>query len=417
MRTTSSEINLTGLLADRRLLVILFISLRLILLITYLPIFTAGSERGVTAGGDFFYYFQLGGLSADGLLPFRNWWSEFPPIPAFMFTAIYTLLGANANYTSFAMLLGLIMVGFDTGNLLLIRTIGTRLHGGAIGTALAWVYTVAAAPLIFVWWNFEPMVAFFLLLSISALLAKRDARSAVWAAVGALVKFTPAVILGAVWRFRPTTKALLYTLIIVIIFGVVYGLLFAQNAAMTLPSLTAQFNKASYQTVWALIDGNYRTGNFGTVFDHLDPARANDLVGNPAVIPSIVRLMVAAGIGAFVFARTRRFDDKGLVAFTSITLLIFFLQAQGWSPQWIAQIAPLILLCFPTRDGILIVVLLSVLTFAEYPFLFIRTGDTGGVITGVLVTPFVMIIVLRTLILVGVCVALYRRLRQTPVSA
>lgn len=76
-----------------------------------------------------------------------------------------------------------------------------------------------------------------------------------------------------------------------------------------------------------------------------------------------------------------------------------------------AQIVPLLLLCFPTRDGVTLVVLLSLLVFAEYPFLFIRTGDTGGVISSdALLTPFRGLVIGRTLILVGVCVALYRRL-------
>ena len=185
---------------------------------------------------------------------------------------------------------------------------------------------------------------------------------------------------------------------------------------MTLPSLTAQFNKASYETVWALIDGNYTTGNFGPAQERLDPNNANKLEGNPAVIPGVVRLGAAALIGLFVFWRTRRFDERGLVAFVTITLLIFFIQAQGWSPQWLAQIVPLILLCFPTRDGVTTVVLLSLVTFAEYPFLFIRTGDTGGEITGALVMPFVMLVLARTAILIGMCVALYRRLRQEAIS-
>ena len=135
------------------------------------------------------------------------------------------------------------------------------------------------------------------------------------------------------------------------------------------------------------------------------------------MIPGVVRLGAAALIGAFVFWRTRRFDARGLVAFVAITVLIFFLQAQGWSPQWLAQIVPLILLCFPTRDGVTTVVLLSLVTFAEYPFLFIRTGDTGGTITGSLVLPFVTLVLARTAILIGVCVALYRRLRQEAVLA
>ncbi|MFN8527244.1 MAG: hypothetical protein U0670_01375 [Anaerolineae bacterium] len=326
-------------------------------------------------------------------------------------------MGANANYTAFAMLFGFIMVGFDVGNLLLIRSIGTRLHGSTTGAALAWVYAVLAAPLIFVWWNFEPMVAFFLLLSLSALLNARENRAAVWAAIGALVKFTPAIVLGAMWRFRPVNRALRASLITGAIFGGVYLLLFAQNAAMTAPSLTAQFNKASYESVWALIDGNYRTGNFGAVQERLDPANAYVLQGNPSRIPGILRLGAAALIGLFIYAHTRRFDDKGLVAFVTVSLLIFFLQAQGWSPQWLAQIIPLLLLCFPNRDGITGIVVLTLISFTEYPFLFIRTGDTGGVISGSLVPIYVMLILFRTLILVVYCFALYRRLRQEPVPA
>jgi hypothetical protein len=118
-----------------------------------------------------------------------------------------------------------------------------------------------------------------------------------------------------------------------------------------------------------------------------------------------------------VFWRTRRFDDKGVVAFVGITLLIFFLQAQGWSPQWLVQLTPLILLTFPTRNGVLVCVVLAGLAFAEYPLLFIRTGDTEtpGIISGALVQPYVMIVLTRTLILVGVAFAFYNRLRQEAV--
>ena len=324
-------------------------------------------------------------------------------------------LAGRSGYNGFGLTFGILMMLFDIGNLLLVRRIGTRLHGAATGMALAWIYALTLAPLVLIWWDFEPLVAFFLLWSLALLIERREARSAVIAAVGALTKFTPALILGAVWRFRGQQVALRYSLITVGIFALVYALLFAQNSAMTLPSLTAQFNKASYQTVWALIDGNYATGNFGAPQERLDPANAYRLEGKPSVIPGIARLGAAALVGLFVFWRTRRFDERGLVAFVSITLLLFFVQAQGWSPQWLAQIAPLILLCFPTRDGVTAVVLLSVVTFAEYPFLFIRTGDTGGVISGRLMLPFIALVLARTLILIGMCVALYRRLRQEPV--
>lgn len=411
------DLTLTGLLGDFRLLLLLFVAFRLLMMMVYQPLLLDGVERGVTAGGDFLYYFQLGRLTESGWLPFRDWWSEFPPIPSLLITLVYQLSGRGDNYAGFATFFGLLMLACDVGNLALIRAIGARLHGANTGMALIWVYAVLTAPAVFIWWNFEPLAAFWLLLALWWLLRKQAVRSAVAAGAGALVKFTPALIIGAVWRFRPPDAALRYTLAVGGIFVVVYGLLLAQNAAMTAPSLTAQFNKASYQTVWALIDGNYRTGNFGAAEERLDPTTATAIQGNPSVIPGWLRLAAAAAVGALVFARTQRFDDRGLVAFVTITLLIFFLQAQGWSPQWLAQIIPLALLCFPTRNGVTAVILLSLVTFAEYPFLFIRTGDTGGLISGGLMTPFVVLVLARTVILIGFCVALYRRLRQDAVLA
>jgi len=51
--------------------------------------------------------------------------------------------------------------------------------------------------------------------------------------------------------------------------------------------------------------------------------------GNPPRFPGWLRLGVAGAVGLFVFMRTRRFDDKGLIAFVGITFLIFFIQAQA----------------------------------------------------------------------------------------
>lgn len=407
-----------GLLGDFRLLLILFISFRIMMLMVYQPLLIEGGERGVGAGGDRLYHYELAKLTDDGLYPFRDWWSEFPPVWYTLTTGLYQVMGQNVNYGGWSLALGIIVIAFDVGNLILIRRIGAQLHGDSTGMALAWVYAVSLAPMVFIWWNFETLVAFFLLLGLWWLIRRQDGPSAAAVGIGALTKFTPALVLGAVWRWRDWRLALKYSLVAlgVFIIGYVPFLLNNPNPQMALVSLTAQFGKASYQTVWALLDGNYITGNFGTIEDHFDPAQASVLQGRPPVIPAWLRLGVAAAIGLLVFSRARRLDDKGLVAFVGITLLIFFLQAQGWSPQWLTQIIPLALLAFPTRSGVLIVVMLSLLTFAEYPFLFIRTGDTGGVITGVLVMPFVVLVLARTALLVGLCVAFYQRLREEPVT-
>lgn len=413
--SAGDSIRLTQLLGDLRILIILFVSFRLMLMMIYQPMLIDNVERGLGAQGDRLYHWQLATLTDDGQYPFRDWWSEFPPVWYYITTTVYQLQGENVNYSGWSMAIGMIVLLFDVGNLLLMRAIGTQLYGKNVGMSLAWIYAVSLAPMVFIFWNFETLVAFFLLLGLYLLLRKRHDSSAVAVALGALTKFTPALLFGSVIRFREPKVAARFIAIALGLFVLAYLPLFARNAEMTLPSLTAQFSKSSYQTVWAIIDGNYITGNFGTVESHLDPDAANDLSGEPAVIPSFVRLAVAGAIGIFVYLRTRRFDDRGVVAFTGITLLIFFLQAQGWSPQWLVQIIPLILLVFPTRNGVLAVVVLSMTVFFEYPVLFIRTGETAGEIFGPLIPPFIAAVLVRTGILVAVCVAYYGVLRQEPI--
>lgn len=412
--TTRDTLTLPALLGDFRLLVLLFVAFRLLMLMIWQPLIINDVERGVTAGGDFAYYFALASLTEQGLYPHIDWWHEFPPLTSYLFVGIYALTG---DYASFALLFSVVMLLFEVGNLALMRHIGTRLYNPNTGMTLAWLYALLIAPLVFIYWNFEPVVVFALLLGVSWLLREHDTRAALVAGVGALTKFIPALLLGAVWRWREPGRALRFTVIVLGVFGLVYAIFFVGNPRMVAPSLTAQFGKASYQTVWALLDGNYRTGNFGSVASHLDPAGAADLQGNPPVVPGIARLGVAGLLGLGVFVTTRRKDGRGFVAFVGITMIIFFLQSQGWSVQWLAQIIPLVLLSFPTRNGVQILILLSLIAFAEYPFLFIRTGDTGGTITGELVLPFALLVIMRTLILAGIAVALYRVLRQEAAPA
>jgi hypothetical protein len=410
--------SITGLMGDFRALLILFVTLRVVLLMAYQPFLLGDNERGLGVGGDRLYSYQLTALAQDDLFVFRDWWSEFPPIWYLTTTAVYVGLGKGASYDNWSLGLGLVMLLAEVGTLIIVRKIGARLYDDMTGMAVAWVYALLVVPIVFMWWNFDAMVTFFTLLAVWLLLIERDVRSASMVAVGALTKFVSALLLGAVIRFYDTKRATRYALVAMGLFAVAYVPLFALNSDFALISLTAQFNKPSYQTVWALLDGNYSTGNFGSIESHLTKEGVNDGVSdkNPARIPSWLRLGVASLIGLAVFVRTRRFDQLGVVAFFAITLLIFYLQSQGWSPQWLTLILPLILLVFPTRNGVYISVMLSILAFVEYPFIFVRTGDTNGVILpdNPMFGLWVMVVLTRTLILVGVCGMLVQKLRQQP---
>jgi uncharacterized membrane protein len=256
------------------------------------------------------------------------------------------------------------------------------------------------------------MVVFFMLLALVWLLEGRDRPSAGMTALGALTKYTPILILPTVWRFYDRKRAIQYTLIALVIVALVLGVLVVWGGRMATASLLAQFNKASYQSVWALLDGNKRTGSFTGPETRFDPDNAFKPYGNDPVIPVWLRIIPFAAAGLYIFTRKLRQDDKGVLAFFTVTLLLFFLWAQGWSPQWILTLTPLILLNYPNRDGVLVCLVIGLLSFVEYPVLFMRTGETSGEISGALVIPYVLIILLRTGILVGLVVALYGRLTR-----
>ena len=398
------------LFRDSRMVIYLFIAFRLMMLIVYQPL--DGVGPGITVFGDFQHYYNFATLSAGGALPYRDYWYEFPPVFPIVSLTIY---GLTHDFTGYAISLGFVMICFDLGSLLLLRRIGTRLHGESTGTALAWVYALMAVPLVFSSWTFEPMVAFSVLLALAWLLegkARQADRSAFAVAFGALTKLFPLISLAAVWRFRPWRLAFRYTVIAIGVSTVGLLTILLIGGKFGVPSLVAQFNKASYQSVWALIDRNYKTGNFGPIIDHFDPAKASDLQGNPPVIPWWLRSGVFAVIGLYVYATTRRFDFKGITAFVTITITIFFLWSQGWSPQWQMILVPLILLNFPTREGVFACLMLAFISFVDYPLLFSRMADTDGAINATQLPLFTAIVLLRTGILIGLAAALPNRTKR-----
>ncbi|HLA43905.1 MAG TPA: hypothetical protein VJZ27_10740, partial [Aggregatilineales bacterium] len=181
---------------------------------------------------------------------------------------------------------------------------------------------------------------------------------------------------------------------------------------MAITSLTVQFDKPSYQTVWALLDGNYGTGSFpGGDFRYDADAAAVAQTGNPPVIPGWLRLIPFALVGLWIFRLPMQIDEKNILAFITVTVTLFMLWAQGWSPQWMVTLAPLILLNFPTRTGVLIVLALMFGAFIEYPLLFRYAADTENLISGAYRMPFVLLIIMRTMILSGIGAALVQRLR------
>ena len=397
------------------LLLLLFVSFRLALLMAYPPALTVEGESGIGVGGDRLSHYRLSALAGDDLLPFRDWWSEFPPLWHSLTTGLYLLLGDGVSYASWSLMLGALLLSSELGNLLLLRAIASHVYDAATGMKLAWIYGLMAAPAIFMWWNFDSLMTLFFLLGIHFLLKRRDLPSAIAIGVGILLKFLPALLIVPVLRARDRVAAVRYAAIMLALVALVYLPLLALNADFALVSIRAQFEKNSHQTIWALIDGNVATGNFAGGESRFAPD-GYQLSDNArdAVVPAWLRLGLGLAILLMALLRMRRHDKRGLLSLTGFAVLIAYLAAQGWSPQWVCLIIPLTLLILPNSRGVLFALALTLLALAEYPLLWSRTGDLrpAGQMGGALLLPWAALILLRTGLLIGLALTFHGILRE-----
>ncbi len=387
-------------LGDWRVLVLLFIGLRLAILAAHDP-------QGLMDYGEFDNFYKFADITrVTGELPYIGYWMEYPPLFVWPNLGLQQLItvALHAQEHTYDYVLALIVLAADVGNLWLIRRIGTRLYGPERGLDLAWVYALLGVPLVFLMWNIETVVTFLMLLGLANLLEGRDGRSAVATAAGALVKVMPGLLLPVALRFRSVKKGAAYAGIMAGLGALAYLPFLLISPTFTLASLRAEVGKSSWQTVWALIDGNFGTGNFGPLIDRLDPAKAGQMVGHPPVIPSVIPLIAFGVLYAWLFTRPVKHSDRAIVAFFGVTWCVFLLWSKGWSTPWMQMVIPLILLVFPDRDGVLAVIAFSLINFLEWPVLLSR-----GLFWGLWFTA-----PMRTLMVIAFLVALWRVCRAGP---
>ena len=101
------------------------------------------------------------------------------------------------------------------------------------------------------------------------------------------------------------TRWFVYGLIATIVIGVMVLSLLLVGGRMAWVSFLSLTGRSSWQMVWALLDGNLRTGILVAPSGHFDPAIAPPPVGNPARIPAWVTLCAFALIYGLIFSKAR----------------------------------------------------------------------------------------------------------------
>lgn len=385
-------------------ILVLFWALRLMMLVTFTP-------ENLTFLGDYRYYHMLAQFTDEGLLPFIDYWSEHLPLFPFLSVGIYRLshLVADGGYEAYVYLLATAMTAADCLSLVLFVRLARRLWDERTAERLGWTYAILFVPLIFSFWTFEPLTTLFVLLALYLLLRDRDRASALAVGLGTLTKLVPLLILPAVVLARPRRRWLSYTLIVALVVGSVVVPLLALGGDYAVASFRSVVARSSYETVWALIDGNLTTGLVAPAQSHLDPNAVASLEGNPARFPGWLKTLLFALLGILIFiqADVRDAAPRCTVAFVALTLVIFFLWSKGWSPQWQHFLFPLVLLSLPYQRALFFVLALSFVNIAEWPVLLYRRMNAGLYLT----------VPLRTVLFIALGIDLWRQVRRTqPIS-
>lgn len=382
-------------------ILLLFFTSRLMLLLAFPP-------ENLIVYGDYQHYFNLADMTRRGFYPYFNYWYEFPPIFPYLNIAIYTLAGQQLK--NYILLLAFALLLVECGNFYLLYKLALTLYGRTSALTIAWIYTALFIPVFFWLGNFDALTTFFILLALYSLIHNKPKMLAAALGLGTMVKYLPIILLATIWRARGFKSACLYGLATLAISLIVFSPFLLRSPDFTLASLRAQAGKSSYETIWALVDGNTTTGNFGPLADHFDPVKASIPLNRPARIPTWLTLLVFGAVGLFIFTRPRLSATPNLdsVRFTTLTFTIFFLWSPGWSPQWQTFLVPLLLLSFPASRAVLFIIALGFINFLEWPVMLSRGFNNLLPVT----------IVARTLLFILLAVDLYRLLVHptTPVN-
>jgi len=338
---------------------VLFIVARVVLILT-LPL------EGLRSYGDYWNYFHIAGLGT----PFVDLWVEFPPLFPFLSRLIYSLVGGSQH--AFEYTLAILFSIVQAGSLYLFQAIAGKKYSAEEIKKRTLIYLFGIVNLFYGWAYFDSLVVFTLLLGVYWILEKKDIKAGIALGIGGLIKWFPLLPLAAAWKWRGKKGALRTIGTAFVLVALAWGLLFNFSPEYTRASFMSQGIKGSWETIWAIIDGNLGTGNFSPEINRLDPSTAYLSTGKEAKISPLISLVAFAAIGFGVFLRSKLDDEIKMLSFTGFTIVMFILWSPGYSPQWVLLLLPFVLLCFDILRGALLGFILILINILEWPIFLSR---------------------------------------------
>ena len=374
------------------LLVILAIYFRLMSLLLFQPggFIVDWSEHHTFLG--------VARLSDYSLYPFIDFWLEYPPLFPWLFTALYRLSLAIPPWWHeqlwFSALLGLSLLPFEIGNLVLVYRIVLELHGKDTALKCGWLYASLFVPVYTFIGFFDCLPLFFILLTLWLLLRQRALWAGVTLGAGFMVKVLPVITLPVGLR---TLRGLSRKARYLVASGITIGLLslpfFWLNADFFLASFKSVLGRSSWETIWAVLEGYYDFGVVGG--DRLDPL-VTDFSVHSSTLPWLWISLAFALVGLWIYTWPLESENKSkVVLLAALTLNLFTLYSKGYSPQFLVYILPFVVILLPNLRGVIYCLLLSLVNFIEYPVYFVLLFGERWIL--------VLVVVLRALLLLALC--------------
>ena len=430
--------------ADFVLLLILFVTFRILALAAYRP------GGLVLDFSDFYWYRSFAELTRQGYYPYDTLWTTYPPLFPTVMIAIYqfSTLFPPWDFSNlwFTLLLGGFFLLFEIGNFILLYLFALKIYSAkpeSTGETTAhralrpcWIYAALFIPVYTLTGWFESYPLFFFLLSLYLLLQDRPYLSALFTGIGFLIKLIPLILVPVAvqlisrTRYRlsaeqlrisvskytvetgqqiskPTTKARRLSFIIpfdwrrmTIYFAVFLTTVivlaapfYSMNPDLILGPQQITAARQPWETVWALIDGNY---DYGVI-----PLDMRNLAWAPALAPPsrIPWLWVTIIFGiVYGVLYTRSIDWRlpvKALAFVAFTLCLFMLWSKGYSPQWLGWPLFFVALLLPNLRGVTYAAILSITNILEGNFYFIIFPDERWLLaTTVLIRTLLLIVLM-----------------------
>lgn len=316
--------------------------------------------------GDFVTFFSVAQIPG---WPYLNYWVEFPPVFPFLSEVLFRLSGGQQHVYTYLLLA--VLLAADAGNLYFFQRLAGHFWKEDSLLFRVFFYMVILIALPYGWWYFDSLALLALLAGLTYAVERREFRAGIWWGIGALVKLFPLIGLAALWNGRKAGRLLRAAALAAGIFAIGMAALWLVSPQFTAASLQSQASKGSWETVWALIDGNLSTGNFGDLVERLDPALAGKPVGNPARISAWITLPVFALAGFLLLVKSKPSPHRPLSA-VGLAMSLFFLWSPGWSVQWALYLIPLFFLGLEKRHAALLTVAFTLVNLLEWPVLLSR---------------------------------------------